>query len=122
MFTGMLEAVMPACTTAEERLFFQQFILDRVIVARTGEGRLYSAGSPHSAGALIAECIERLAQEGNMALLGPEQLPRILQAESRLQALRAENAELRATVARLTNEPESGAFERVRRLFRPRAS
>ena len=27
LFTGLLEATMPVCTTPEERLFFQQFIL-----------------------------------------------------------------------------------------------
>ena len=30
LFTGLLEATMPVCTTPEERLFFQQFILDRI--------------------------------------------------------------------------------------------
>lgn len=122
LFTGMLEAAMPACTTPEERLFFQQFILDRIVVTRPGEPRLYSADSPHSAGALIGECIERLAHEGNMALLGAEELPPILQTASRLQALRVENTELRATVARLKNEGKSGTFGRLRHLFRRRSS
>jgi glycosyltransferase involved in cell wall biosynthesis len=116
MFTGMLEATMPACTTAEERLFFQQFILDRIVVTRPGEPRLYSVDSPHSAGALIGECLERLAQEGNMALLGTDELPHILQTASRLQALRTENTELRAIIARLTKE-RNGALGRLRHLF-----
>ena len=32
MFTGLLEAAMPLCRTPEERLFFQQTILDRIVV------------------------------------------------------------------------------------------
>ena len=31
MFTGLLEAAMPLCRTPEERLFFQQIILDRIV-------------------------------------------------------------------------------------------
>ena len=31
MFTGLLEAAMPLCRTPEERLFFQQTILDRLV-------------------------------------------------------------------------------------------
>jgi hypothetical protein len=122
MFTGLLEAIMPACVSPEERLFFQQFILDRIVVTRPDDARLYWPDSPHSAGALIAECIERLAQEGNMALLGTEELPRILQTASRFEALRAENTELRTTVARLSNEPGSGTLGRLRHLFRGRSS
>ena len=36
MFTGMLEAIMPACKTLEEKLYVQQLILDRVAVYRPG--------------------------------------------------------------------------------------
>ena len=32
LFTGLLEAAMPLCRTPEERLFFQQTIVDRIVV------------------------------------------------------------------------------------------
>jgi glycosyltransferase involved in cell wall biosynthesis len=83
LFTGLLEAVMPVCTTPEERLFFQQFILDRICVVRRGQSYHYEPPTPHAAGALMRECIDRLAQEGNLHLLGPRELPDILQAAAR---------------------------------------
>ena len=82
---------MPVCTTPEERLFFQQFILDRVTVVRPGQSYHYAPKSPQASGALIAECLERLAREGNMHLLGTDEIPAILQMSARVQALRAEN-------------------------------
>ena len=36
MFTGWLEAVVPACSSPEERLFFEHFILDRISVQSPG--------------------------------------------------------------------------------------
>ena len=78
---------MPVCTTPEERLFFQQFILDRIVVVRPGQSYHYKPSSPHKSGALIAECLERLAREGNMHLLGIEDLPALLQTPARVQAL-----------------------------------
>ncbi len=77
MFTGMLEAIMPICKTPAERLFFQQVILDRVAVFRPGRPYLYLPNSPNSAGKFIGECLERLRHEGNMHLLGTEELPAI---------------------------------------------
>ena len=35
LFTGLLEAAMPLCRTPEERLFFQQTILDRIVAYPT---------------------------------------------------------------------------------------
>jgi hypothetical protein len=96
LFTGLLEATMPVCRTPEERLFFQQFILDRITVLRPGQSYHYEPDSPHSSGALIAECLERLAREGNMHLLGTEELPAILQTSARVRELRSENARLTA--------------------------
>jgi regulator of replication initiation timing/GT2 family glycosyltransferase len=89
LFTGLLEATMPICTTPEERLFFQQFILDRVVVVRPGQTYHYTPTSPHDSGALIADCLERLAREGNMRLLRVDEIPEILQTSARVQAPRA---------------------------------
>jgi hypothetical protein len=94
MFTGMLEAAMPACTTPQERLYFQQMILDRVVVVRAERPYLYTAQSPQSCGALIGECLERLAREGNMHLLGAGELPEILQAAARVRPMPRANGPL----------------------------
>ena len=96
LFTGLLEATMPMCAIPEDRLFFQQFILDRVVVVRSGQSYHYKPASLRKSGALIAECLEWLAREGNMHLLGTDELPAILQTQARVQALRAENSRLRA--------------------------
>jgi glycosyltransferase involved in cell wall biosynthesis len=104
LFTGLLEATMPVCKTPEERLFFQQFILDRIAVFRPEQSYHFAPESPHSSGALIAECLERLAREGNMHLLGPEELPAILQTSARVRELRAENAKLAAANSALKAE------------------
>jgi glycosyltransferase involved in cell wall biosynthesis len=92
LFTGWLEATMPVCSTPEERLFFQQFILDRIVVVRPGQSYHYIPQSAQAAGELIGECVERLAREGNMHLLGAGDLPAILQTSARAQVLRSENA------------------------------
>jgi hypothetical protein len=85
MFTGLLEAAMPVCQTPQERLFLQHVILDRVVVYRPGRGYIYEPeNDPEAGGMLIAECLERLTHEGNMHLLGPEEIPAILQTEFRL--------------------------------------
>jgi hypothetical protein len=70
---------MPGCATPEERLFFQQFMLDRILVVRSRTSYHYAPTSLHKSGALIEERLERLAREGNMHLLGTEDLPAILQ-------------------------------------------
>src|SRR5947209_4506885 len=66
MFTGWLEAVIPACSTIEERLFFEHFILDRISVFRLGQSYHYAARSPHEAGITIAECFARLSHEDHL--------------------------------------------------------
>lgn len=68
LFTGWLEATMPVCTTLEERVFFQQFILDRVAVVRRGQSYHYEAASPHESGVVMLECLARLDKEGNAHL------------------------------------------------------
>ena len=114
LFTGLLEATMPACTTPQERLFFQQFILDRIAVFREPQSYHYHTTDPHASGALMAECIERLRHEGNMHLLDIDELPAILQTAARVQPLRAENADLKERNAAL--ETEIGRLRRSRAL------
>ena len=74
MFTGLLEAAMPLCRTPEERLFFQQIILDRIVAYPN----FRPSNEPNSAGKLIAECLERLRYEGNTHLLRVEEIPAVL--------------------------------------------
>ena len=113
LFTGWLEATMPVCRTAEERVFFQQFILDRIAVYRPGFSYHYAAASPHETGVVMLECIERLAKEGNLHLfdsLAPDARP-----------LQAELARLTAANRELANELEtlkrSRALALARRCF-----
>ncbi len=66
VFTGFLEAVLPTCSSVEERLFFQHFILDRVCVSREGQTYWIRPNTPEKSGAFIRKCFERLAAEGSM--------------------------------------------------------
>jgi hypothetical protein len=124
MFTGMLEATMPACGSPEERLFFQQYILDRIVVTRPGQPRLYETNSAESSGALMAECFERLEHERNTHLLGVHDLPRILQTSTRIEGLQNENvrlleanARLETQLAEVTRLPPSGLTHTLRQLI-----
>jgi hypothetical protein len=84
MATGLLEVAMPLCHTPEERLYFQQTILGRLVAYRPH----YPSNEPHSAEKLIAECLERLRYEGNAHLLYAEELPPVLQeVQRRLESL-----------------------------------
>ena len=70
LFTGLLDAAIPACRTQEERAFMLHVILDRVAVFRPGRPYLYTPGTdPESCGRLISECFDRLRSEGNRILL-----------------------------------------------------
>ena len=71
LFTGLLEAATPLCRTSEERLFVQQFILDRITLFHRGN-------QSNSSGNFISDCLERLRYEGNICLLS-EDLPTVLQ-------------------------------------------
>ena len=74
MFTGLLEAVMPLCHTPDERLFFQQVILTRIVAyPHFGSYADFSSSAP-----LIAECLQRLKFEGNSRLLTEQELPAVL--------------------------------------------
>jgi hypothetical protein len=83
MFTGMLEAIMPACETPNEKLHVQQLILDRVTVSRPDRNYLYLPPGLDSAGRFIGECLDRLRHEGNLHLLGSDELPTFLQSRFR---------------------------------------
>lgn len=74
MFTGLLEAAMPVCSSPEERFFFQKAILGRV-VAFPYFGWDDSITSSEK---LIADCLERLRQEGNTHLLTEQETPGIM--------------------------------------------
>jgi glycosyltransferase involved in cell wall biosynthesis len=75
LFTGLLEAAMPLCRTPQERLFFQQIILGRIVAYPN----FRQSDEPNSSARLITECLERLRYEGNTHLLKAEELPLILQ-------------------------------------------
>jgi glycosyltransferase involved in cell wall biosynthesis len=75
MFTGLLDAAMRLCRTPEERLFFQQTILERLIDYRCNE----SISSEER----VAEFLERLRFEGNTHLLSAAELSPILQTLQR---------------------------------------
>lgn len=123
MFTGLLEAAMPVCATPEERLFLQHVILDRIVVYRPERGYTYQpTNEPAAGGRLIAECLERLRREGNMHLLGPEEIPALLQTEFRIVALRAECARLEAEVARLDRSRILRLGRKIGALLRPPAA
>jgi hypothetical protein len=72
LFTGLLDAAMRVCRTPEERLFFQQTILDRIIAFQRNN-------ESNSAGEFAAKCLERLRHEGNTHLLNVKEFPSILQ-------------------------------------------
>ena len=112
LFTGLLEATMPVCTTPQERLFFQQFILDRIAVVRPGQTYHYLPASPHASGALMVECLERLAREGNMHLLSADEFPAILQTSAHVRRLQAANAQLSAA-----NAARDAEVDRLRRSW-----
>jgi glycosyltransferase involved in cell wall biosynthesis len=76
LFTGLLEAAMPLCRTPDQRLFFQQFILDRIVAD-------WPTSEPTSSEEIIIKCLKRLRFEGNTHLLGQEELPTILQLLNR---------------------------------------
>jgi glycosyltransferase involved in cell wall biosynthesis len=75
LITGLLEAAMPLCHSPEERLFFQQTILYRLVA----NPPFHPRNETHSTKQLIAECMERLKYEGNTHLLSVEELPPALQ-------------------------------------------
>jgi hypothetical protein len=121
MFTGLLEAVIPLCRTPEERLFFQQIILDRIVIYPS---YLYRpSNEPNSSGKLIAECLERLRYEGNTHLLSVRELPPILQElQCRLDEIKLlERSRIRRIIYRIRQRSRFGRVvyprSRVRRVI-----
>jgi hypothetical protein len=122
MFTGWLEAVLPVCSTAEEQLFFQHFILDRISVYRPGQSYHYAAQSPHESGVIIAECFERLSREGHLdRWIVPDVLAGAAQRQPVDDRDRTDRERItRDRIASLLRENESLAAE-IRLLRRSRA-
>jgi hypothetical protein len=114
MFTGMLEATMPVCETFEERVFFQQYILDRIAVVRDGQPYLYMPSTPHQSGVMMLECLMRLKTEGNEFLFGD--LPYREQAEEN-RRLRQEHAALAVELEILQRSRALKLARRVRKLL-----
>ncbi len=75
LFTGMLDAAMRLCRTSQERRFFQETILERIIAYPPFQ----RSNESNSAEKLIAEFLERLRYEGNTPLLNVKEFPSILQ-------------------------------------------
>jgi Glycosyl transferase family 2 len=106
MFTGLLEAVMPLCRTPEERLFFQQVILDRIVA--------YPSFHPNtelnSLETLISQCLERVRYEGNSHLFCVDELPSILQGQNnRLVKIKlTEQSKLRKGIYQLRQRARLG--------------
>ena len=76
MFTGLLEAAIPLCRTPEQRLFFQQLILERIAIYPS---YLYRSKEPNSSEKLISECVQRLRYECNTQFLNVEEIPIVKQ-------------------------------------------
>jgi glycosyltransferase involved in cell wall biosynthesis len=74
LFTGVLDAAMRVCRTPQERLFFQQTILDRLIAYPPFRDSTEATSTEK----LVAECLERLKYEGNTHLLDVKEFPSIL--------------------------------------------
>jgi glycosyltransferase involved in cell wall biosynthesis len=119
LYTGLMEATMPVCSTPEERFFFQQLILDRVAVVRPGQSYHYDARTPQAGGELMLECLRRLESEGNRHLLEvpPEVAPGL---DEEVRRLRRDNRRLRRRNRRLRDELSArpvGWATRARRLL-----
>jgi glycosyltransferase involved in cell wall biosynthesis len=80
IFTGLLEAAIPLCRTAEERRLVQQAVIYRVIT----NPLFRPSKATDTPKTLIAECLERLNHENNTHLLRDEELPSIMQGLPRL--------------------------------------
>jgi GT2 family glycosyltransferase len=118
MFTGMLEAIMPACETPNEKLHVQQLILDRVTVSRPDRNYLNLPPGLDSAGRFIGECLDRLRHEGNLHLLGSDELPTFLQSRFRhdfhTETLNARLRQSEITISTLKVERDMAERERRR--------
>jgi glycosyltransferase involved in cell wall biosynthesis len=99
LFTGLLEAAIPLCRTAEERRFFQQTIFERVVVYPS---YLYRPTDESNSEKIIAACLERLKWEGNSHLLRQEELPPIIQTIKRRPDIKMlERSRMRRVIYRI---------------------
>ena len=99
---------MRVCRTPQERLFFQQTILDRLIAYPPFRESTEAASTEK----LVAECLERLKYEGNTHLLEVKEFPSILEElQCRVDKIR--------TVERLLSRSRlgRGVFQ-IRRRYR----
>jgi len=110
MFTGLLEAAIPLCRTPEERLFFQQAVVDRIVIHRPNT-------ETRSSKELMAQCLERLRHEGSAHLLTAEELPPIVkELERRLDEINMlERSRTRRFIHRMRRR------SRIARLIYPRS-
>jgi hypothetical protein len=133
LFTGLLEVAVPLCRTPEQRRFFQQFILNRIVDCFYW----WSFNEPNSAEKIFADCLERLRLEGNTHLLRREELSPILQEvleQSRIRRAIYPTSRMRRVIYQLRYPLEtlrnkisslllpsrgSGAAERKRDASRP---
>jgi glycosyltransferase involved in cell wall biosynthesis len=109
LFSGLLEAAMPLCCTQEQRLFFQQLILDRIIVNWPTSGLTSSEK-------IITKCLERLRFERNTHLLSQEELPAIFQQlKCGLDSKGLDQSRMRRVVHRISKR------SRIAKIFYPRS-
>lgn len=108
LFTGLLEATMPLCCTPEQRLVFQQFILDSIVANWPT--------SPTSSEKIITKCLERLRFERNTHLLSQEELPIILrQLNWRPNGKVLKRSRMRRAIYRIRNR------SRIAKVMYPRS-
>jgi glycosyltransferase involved in cell wall biosynthesis len=106
LFTGLLEAAMRLCRTPQERFFFQKTILDRIVAFPPIERSQESS----SIDKVVAECLERLRQEGNTHLLNVEEFPSLLgELQSRVERIKGnENSRWSRAVSQIRERRELG--------------
>jgi glycosyltransferase involved in cell wall biosynthesis len=111
LFTGLLDAVIPFCRTPAERLFFQQIIVDRVVV--------YATGNASPCSKLMTECLKRLRYEGKTNLLDLEELTSILDEAQRRQF--SERSRMTGVIYRIRQRSRLGRLiyprSRIRRVI-----
>jgi hypothetical protein len=100
---------MPLCHSPEERLFFQQTILHRLVANPPFHSR-----DTYSSKRLINECLERLRYEGNAHLLNMEELPQVLQ-----EFMDEDKLLERSQMRRATNQIRRGS--RLARFIYPKS-
>jgi hypothetical protein len=101
LFTGLLDAAMPLCGTAEQRLLVLQTIVDQIVIYPSYRYRL--SNEPNPSGKLMSECLERLKYEGRTHLLSTEELAPILQnLPRRLDEIKVfERSQMRRVIYRI---------------------